>query len=246
MGVTFTIITPCYNSASTIRQTMESVLNQTVQDYEYLIIDGGSTDGTVEILREYEKKFQGKMRFWSEKDNGIYDAMNKGIRKASGKIIGIINSDDWYEKEALKNVLEYDTGEDDLIFHGMMRTIDKKTEKEIRTAIYSADFLEEAMINHPTTFVNKKIYKELGSFDCTYQSAADYEMMIRFYRSGKVKFIPIYKIQANFRTGGMSSSIKALEEAMKIKYKYDMISKTQYLASRIFLLGRKVFGYVGK
>ena len=119
MGVKFSIITP-YNSRDTIANTLESVLSQTIQDYEYLVIDGGSTDGTVEILEEYEKKFHGKMKFWSEKDQGIYDAMNKGIKRADGDIIGIINSDDWYEKDALENVLNSDTGEEYLVFHGLM------------------------------------------------------------------------------------------------------------------------------
>lgn len=243
MKLLFTIITPSFNSKATISCTLESVLNQTVQDYEYLIIDGGSTDGTVELLKEYMDKFSGKMKYWSEKDNGIYDAMNKGILKAKGKIIGIINSDDWYEKDALENVINSDTSEECLIFHGMMRTIDASNGKEIRTAIYNADYLKDAMINHPTVFVKKKVYEEFGIFDCNYKYGADYELMIRFYRSGRVKFIPIYRILANFRTGGASSSIDGLKEAMKIKYQYEMISKFQYLGAMIFLLGRKLFGY---
>lgn len=240
----FTIITPSFNSKDTIACTLESVLNQTIQDYEYLIIDGGSTDGTVEILKEYKDKFKGKMKFWSEKDNGIYDAMNKGIRKAQGEIIGIINSDDWYEKEALENVINSNTNEEYAIFHGMMRTIDADTGKEIRTAIYSADYLKDAMINHPTVFVKKKVYQELGVFDCKYRYGADYEMMIRFYRSGKAKFIPIYKVISNFRTGGMSSTFSALQEAMAIKYNFGMMTKSQYIAAYIFLLSRKIFRYM--
>ena len=94
------IITVCYNSAGTIRQTFESVLQQDFNDYEYIVVDGASTDGTLGIIQEYLPKFNGKMRYVSEKDNGIYDAMNKGIRMAQGEVIGLVNSDDFYEKNA--------------------------------------------------------------------------------------------------------------------------------------------------
>lgn len=240
----FTIITPCFNSEKTIGQTLESVLNQTVQDYEYLIMDGGSTDGTLDIIRKYEVKFNGKMRYWSEPDNGIYDAMNKGIQKASGEIVGIINSDDWYEKDALENILSMNSDDKYLIFHGMMRTIDSETGKEIRIAIYSADYLQDAMINHPTVFVKKEVYQDFGIFDCRYKSGADYEMMIRFYNTGQVKFVPIYRTIANFRTGGMSASVNALKEAMQIKFRYGLMTKSQYIAASIFLFSRKIFRYM--
>lgn len=239
----FTIITPCFNSKDTIERTLESVLHQTNQGYEYLVIDGGSTDGTQDILKKYETAFGGKMKFRSEKDNGIYDAMNKGIRKASGKMIGIINSDDWYETDALENVAGSITDEKYQIFHGMMRTIDAANGKEIRTAIYSADYLTEAMINHPTVFVKRDVYQDFGMFDCKYKFGADYEMMIRFYNTGQIQFVPIYKIIANFCTGGVSSSVDALKEAMQIKRKYGMMTRGQYLAASIFLYGRKLFGY---
>ena len=98
----FTIITVCFNSEMTIERTIQSVLNQTCQDYEYIIIDGASTDGTMDIVRKYEPLFQGRMRWISEKDQGIYDAMNKGIGVASGELIGIVNSDDYYEPDALE------------------------------------------------------------------------------------------------------------------------------------------------
>lgn len=240
----FTIITPCFNSRKTIRRTLESVLDQTIQDYEYLIMDGGSTDGTLDIIREYENRFQGRMKYFSEKDNGIYDAMNKGIKYASGQIIGIINGDDWYEKDALENVLAVNSDEEFLIFHGMMRIIDHENGKEIRTVIYSADYLQDAMINHPTVFVKRKVYQTFGTFDCQYRSGADYELMIRFYNTGKIKFIPIYKIMANFRTGGMSSSVHALKEAMQIKYRYSLMNRSQYIAASIFLFSRKFFRYM--
>ena len=95
------IITVCFNSQKTIGRTFDSVLRQTYPNIEYLVIDGQSTDGTTDIIREYEPLFQGRMKWVSEKDEGIYDAMNKGIRMATGDLIGILNSDDYYEDNAV-------------------------------------------------------------------------------------------------------------------------------------------------
>lgn len=241
--VMFSIITVTYNSEDTVRNTIESVLNQTYKNYEYIIVDGNSKDNTLNIIKEYEERFEGKLKYISEPDSGIYDAMNKGIRMAKGKIIGIINSDDWYEKEALENVINEYQGDDYIVYYGYMRTIDKMNGKEIRCAIYSHEYIEEMMINHPTVFVNKKVYEEFGLFNCEYKSSADYELMIRYVREKKIKFIPILKIQANFRTGGMSDSSDALCETMKIKKKYGYMNTFQYIASIIYLKGRKLMRY---
>ncbi len=103
------IITPCLNSEKTIRDTMESVLHQTYKNIEYIIVDGGSEDRTLEIIHEYEHLFNGRLKYISEKDNGIYDAMNKGIRQSKGKLIGIIGSDDYYETDAVEKVAAHMT-----------------------------------------------------------------------------------------------------------------------------------------
>ena len=97
------VVTVCFNSERTISRTIESVLNQSYPIYEYLIVDGRSSDKTMDIVKEFEPLFNGKMKVISEADNGIYDAMNKGILMAKGKLIGILNSDDWYEPDTLEN-----------------------------------------------------------------------------------------------------------------------------------------------
>ena len=118
-----TVITPCYNSEKTIRRTIESVLNQTYSNIEYLIIDGASTDNTVSIAKEYEEAFQGRMKIVSEPDDGIYYAMNKGISMATGELIGIVNSDDYYEKEAVALMVENRTEADYQILYGFQRVL---------------------------------------------------------------------------------------------------------------------------
>ena len=112
----FSIITVCYNSEKTIRRTIESVLNQTCQDYEYIIVDGKSTDKTLDIVKEYEARFADKLKYISEPDTGIYNAMNKGIALSDGSIIGIVNSDDWLQPDALEIVKGYADKMDDTHF----------------------------------------------------------------------------------------------------------------------------------
>lgn len=239
----FSVITVAYNSEDTIKDTIESVLNQTYKNYEYIVIDGGSSDRTLEIIKEYEKVFEGKLKYVSEPDNGIYDAMNKGIDMAKGELIGIINSDDWYETDALENVIEQYQEYDYTLYYGYMRTIDGVNGKTIRCAIYNHEYIQDAMINHPTVFASKKIYERFGKFDCQYKSSADYEWVIRLVKEKEIRFITIEKIQANFRTGGMSEKVQALKETMKIKYRHGLMTKMQYLASMFFLYGRSIFGY---
>lgn len=237
----FSIITPSYNSEKTIRRTIESVLKQTYQDYEYIIIDGDSTDNTLEIIKQYGGIFGEKLKVISEKDNGIYDAMNKGIRLACGDLIGIINSDDWYELNTLENVVNDENIDGNCIYYGFLRFWEGGIEKSC--ALYRHEFLRETMINHPACFVAKKIYDEYGLYDCGYKAAADYEFMLRvFYKSDNVRFIPVYHILANFQIGGITGSYKSIAEAMKVKQKYKIISRWKYFLILIGLWGRKMLG----
>lgn len=238
MDSKFTIITPCYNSERTIRKTIESVLAQTYVNYEYIIIDGKSNDSTLDIINEYKEAFQGRLQVISEKDHGIYDAMNKGIRLAKGDIIGIINSDDWYEPDTLENVLENETKTAYAIYYGILRFI--KDGRECWCAIYNHEFLNETMINHPTVFVTKEVYDKFGLFDCGYRAAADYEYMLRLYLGKEVIFVPIYRILANFRLGGVTGSYISIKETLQIKKKYGELTRRQYVISLFGIWCRKV------
>lgn len=222
----FSIITACYNSAKTIERTIKSVLDQSYDSWEYIIVDGKSTDNTLEIVNAYAKK-ENRIRVISEPDHGIYDAMNKGIGMAQGILIGMVNSDDYYEKDALQNIQEAYKGTDYEIVYGMQRNW--AVDGRIMSIIFNHhDFMEQAMICHPTCFITKKLYAEIGMYSLQYKSSSDYDFMIRMHRDNRVVFTPVYKIISNFAYGGMSDSVEAHLETFKIWRKYGCISKKRY------------------
>lgn len=220
------VLTPCYNSESTIEQTLVSIENQTYKNIEYIIIDGGSTDHTLALIEKHRNKLPQKITIISENDNGIYDAMNKGICLAKGQLIGIVNSDDWYEDDTIEQAVRNYQGNPYEVVYGMQRNYLK--EKAKATFIYHHDFLPEQMITHPTCFVTKQAYECFGFFDIKYCSAADYDLMLRFWESRQVVFTPVMKVMSNFRLGGMSSSQKGVRENALIRYRRGYISQKRY------------------
>lgn len=224
------IITVCYNSISTIKRTIESVLKQTYENIEYIIVDGGSSDGTVELIKSFEDKFGARLKWISEKDDGIYDAMNKGIHMASGELIGIINSDDYYELDAVAHMIDAMTEDPYQILYGYMKVWKDNILQNISIVMH--DSLPACMLNHPTCFVTKKIYDDLGAFDIQYCSVADYDFLIRMHQNDQVKFIPVFENIANFSTGGMCSSHTAYIDLLKLQHNYHMISNWQYYKDR--------------
>lgn len=234
--ILISVLTPCFNSAKTIEKTLECIEKQTYQNIEYIIIDGGSTDGTLELIEQHRSRLPRQFTLISEKDNGIYDAMNKGIGLAKGKLIGIVNSDDWYEEDTVEQIVKHYQGNQYEVVYGMQRTY--LNGKEKATFIYHHDFLPEQMITHPTCFVTKDAYKAFGVFDLKYRSAADYDLMLRFYESQRVVFTPIYQVLSNFQLGGMSSSQVGVRENAAIRYERGFMLKKKYhfvmLKSRIY------------
>lgn len=210
----FSIITICYNSAKTIERTIKSVLAQTFTDYEYIIVDGASKDNTLEIVEKYRDVFGNKLRVSSEPDKGIYDAMNKGIKAAKGQIIGIVNSDDWLELDALENVhiaFIENASREDCLYCGGIRFVsedNKITEKRVNLDVFYKNTKHHLMvgIRHPATFVPKKIYNQLGSFDNKMKISADRDFILRCYFND-VKFIAIDKFLSNMSEGGVSTNI---------------------------------------
>ena len=227
----FSIITVCFNSEKTIEKTIERMLQQTIQDFEYIIVDGGSTDGTLSIIKKYETLFNGRMRWISEPDKGIYDAMNKGIRMAQGELIGIVNSDDFYEKDTLEKVKSAYRGYDYTIIYGLLRTLFHGKEKMVY--LKSPEFIEEDMIAHPSCFVTKKLYDKYGSYSLEYPYSADYEFMLRIRNQKNVQYVPIYNVLSNFSVDGASSSIKGYRDTMKLKKMYGLIVNKYYYKEMI-------------
>ena len=225
-NIKVSIITVCYNSVLTIEKTIASVLNQTYKNIEYIIIDGASVDGTIDIIDKYKDLFDGKLIVVSEKDDGIYYAMNKGIGLASGKLIGILNSDDWYEPDAVEKILRsYENKHDNplAVYYGNMGMIrDGKL-----TGISKSDHnnLENEMIAHPSCFITKNAYDQLGVYDTQYTSVADYDLMLRYKRSGEVDFIYVDEYIANFTLGGMSSTGKAYIDLLRLRMNYGKLSR---------------------
>ena len=222
--VKVSIITVVYNGAKTIRRTLESVCKQTILPYEYIIIDGLSTDSTLEIVKEYLANYP-FIKYISEKDSGIYDAMNKGIDVATGELVGIINSDDWYEFNALETMTnsysKYGSG----VYYGIQRNILEDKEYFLERANH--EFIALKMIPHPSTFVSSDIYKQKGNFNLNFKYSADLDLIIRFLNE-HVPFYRVDSIISNFRIGGVSSSYSAGNESLLIRKQYKLISDKQY------------------
>lgn len=212
------IITVCLNSEKTIEQTIKSVIGQQDADFEYIIIDGKSKDRTLEIIERYRDNIS---IIISEPDHGIYDAMNKGIALATGDIIGIINSDDWYEPDVFGMVRKCFAESDAEVIYGRLNLIDANGESEVLIPGDIEKLRYEMEIPHPTVFVKKEIYKKYKTFQMKYKIAADYDLMLRLYVGG-VKFRCLDKVMANFRLGGISDQKVEIcaEETLRISLDY--------------------------
>ncbi len=202
----FSIITVSYNSALTIEDTIISVLAQNYDDLEYIIIDGGSKDGTIDIVNKYKDKIS---KIVCEPDKGIYDAMNKGLKMATGDVVGILNSDDFYKNTAvLKEVSEAFKNSDADICYGDIEYIDRENIKKVVRFWKAGEYKKEKLnsgwiMPHPALFVKKEIYNKYGLFNLDFKIAADYELMLRFLlKEVRVKYIK--KTLVSMREGGFS------------------------------------------
>ena len=207
------LITVVYNGSKTLEQTIQSVFNQTYKNIEYIIIDGGSIDGTLDII----EKFEDKISFWiSEKDNGLYDAMNKGIGYANGEIIGMINSDDWYELNAVELIAEaYQNHPEKRIFHGDRYDILENGSKSIKHFHPSKNKLiyYGMTYNHPSMFVHRDIYKE-QLYNTQLKVLSDFEFVLFIFlkKPNIFHYIPIPYV--NYRLDGISGNM-VLMDALK-------------------------------
>lgn len=207
-----TIVTATYNSGRTLRDTMESVLGQSYRDIEHIIVDGGSRDNTMDIVRELEPRYQGRLRYISERDRGIYDAMNKGIGMASGDVVGMLNSDDFLTSphviETIASALS--TGGNDAVYGDIHFVDGENPGKCVR--YYSSRSFRPWMMRlgfqpaHPSFYCRKSVYDRYGAFDIEFRIAADFENLLRLIYINRISTAYIPMDCVTMRTGGASTS----------------------------------------
>ena len=203
------IITVTFNSAKTIEGTIESVLSQKCPNIEYIIIDGGSTDGTVQIIERYQKRIS---KWISEKDHGMYDAMNKGISMATGDVVGILNSDDVYmNAHVVSDLMTLMQAKKAQVVFADLILVDQNDDNKILRYYDSGRFHPNKfqygwMPAHPTVFVKRELYDAVGPFSTTYQIAADYEMLIRILAIQRARYAYLPKPVVRMRSGGVSTA----------------------------------------
>ena len=200
----FSIVTVCLNAAGTVEQALDSVLSQTYPPFEYIVIDGGSTDGTREVIERYRPRLTNVVL---EPDEGIYDAFNKGVTRATGDVVGILNADDLYAPWALETVAEaYGQSPRPGVFYGKLAVVD---EARCRWTVYPVGdhrcLTSHMSIAHPATFVARSVYDQYGLFDPSFRVSGDWDLMLRFFQSG-VPFYPVDRVLTAFRNSGVSSA----------------------------------------
>lgn len=206
--MTLSLITPSYNSAKTIARTIDSVIAQNYSDLEYIILDGASTDDTLKIIASYQDKIN--IRLVSERDNGIYDAMNKGIKIATGDIIGILNSDDLFNSgEVIKTVADaFADAEIDAVYGDIKYFADdiNKITRYWRAGEYKENKLNNGwIIPHPALFLRRSVYEKAGLFNTDFKIAGDYEFMLRILKIHQIKVKYIPEVFVKMYDGGKSA-----------------------------------------
>ena len=244
------IITASFNSEKSIRDTLESVKGQEYKNVEHLIIDGLSTDQTLNVVREYSHV----AKAISEKDNGIYDAMNKGLQIATGEIIGILNSDDIYvDNKVLKEVVDmFADNQVDACYADLQYVQESNTNILVRnwkSGTYRKNsFLYGWMPPHPTLFLRRRVYNEIGFFNLAFKTAADYELMLRVFVTNDftIRYLP--RVIVKMRTGGASNS--SMKRRLDANKEDRMAWKVNNLKPYFFTLYlkpiRKIFQFINK
>ena len=207
------IITVVRNNKETVKNAIDSVLGQTYKNIEHIVVDGASTDGTVEIVRSYGDKIS---QFISEPDSGLYSAMNKGISLATGDVIGILNSDDFYidDKVIQRVVKEFEEKNVDSVYADLVYVEPKNLNKTVRyydsSKFNPSKFSYGWMPAHPTFFVKKDTYEKHGVFRTDLKIAADFDILIRFLLTHKISYSYMQEVLVKMRVGGVSTSFNSI------------------------------------
>lgn len=205
------IITTTFNSASTVADTFRSVLAQTHKDIDYIVVDGVSTDNTLDIIKEYEPMFEGRMRWMSEKDNGVYEAMNKGIRMAKGDVIGFLNSDDfYYDEHVLEDINRAMDGQPLDCVYGDLKFVKADDTSSVVRIWRGSQYKKGAFRRgwhpaHPTFYARRECFGRLGMFNTRFPVSADFDLMLRFIEMGGLRNRYIHRYFVMMRYGGEST-----------------------------------------
>ena len=206
------VITATWNSGATLRDTIESVLRQSYPNIEHIIVDGGSTDNTMALVQKYESRYNGRLHYNSEPDKGLYDAMNKGIRMATGDVVGILNSDDYYTSDdVLEKVVENMNFRDVDAIYGDVHYVNASDLTKCVRYYSSKPFCRcwmrlGFMPAHPSFYCRREVYMKYGLFDYSYKVAADFENLLRLIYVKRIRVAYIPKDFVTMRIGGASSS----------------------------------------
>ena len=211
------LITACYNSVATLPTAIDSVLSQRDIELEYIVVDGGSKDGTVELLKDYEQRFEGRLRWISEPDQGMYDAINKGIAMATGDIVGILNADDVLaSNDTLAHIAAAFTPGIDALYADIRFVKEGETVEALRNAptvrYCSAAkwkpwmFRFAAMVPHPSFYVRREGFARLGGYSLDYRICADFELELRYLYLAKLKSAYLPECVVVMRMGGASTA----------------------------------------
>ena len=204
------VITVTYNNANTLAHTMQSVLTQTYANIEYIVIDGGSTDNTLQVIEQYKPLFGERLIYVSEPDNGIYDAMNKGIKLSSGDVIGILNSDDFFTSNNVIETLVSSFDNDIEAIYGDIHFVNPNNLNKT-TRYYSGKLFRPWLVKygcmppHPSFYVRKSIYERLGNYNTNYKIASDFELIARLCYIHNIKTRYISVDMVTMRMGGIST-----------------------------------------
>lgn len=231
------IITVVLNGEKFIEKTIKSVLNQTYRNIEYIIIDGGSTDNTLNIINKYKESIDILI---SEPDKGLYDAMNKGIKHSNGELIGMVNSDDWYELDSVSVIVDKYIQNNKRIFHGDIYLVDKLGNKTLRKFVPSKfKFIFYGMTYlHPSMFISREIYKNYF-YNINISSMADYQFVLEIFRIFPKDFCYLDKPLSNFRLGGISGN-QSLKKQLLDGYYVKINSGYGFIVSFLSLIIRTI------
>lgn len=208
--MTISILTCTWNSEDTIADTINSILRQTYHKIELIVIDGQSTDNTIDIVKKYEKRFEGRLKWISEPDHGLYDAMNKGLAMATGDVVGILNSDDFYTSDNVLERVAHEIEGVDAVYGDIHFVNPDDLSKCVR--YYSSRSFRPWQMRlgfmpaHPSFYCRRHVYQALGAFDLQFKVAADFEQLLRLIYINRIstKYIPMDFV--TMRTGGASTS----------------------------------------